>query len=53
MTYKIEKRIKEIDRNVIVYEFHLLNSFDVSVGVFHDEKFALKVRNLLNGDECV
>lgn len=49
--FNVERKIKEIDRNKIEYEYHLLNEYWISVGVFHNEELALKVRDLLNGDE--
>ena len=47
--YKVKKIIREMGVNPI-FDYLLLNEFDIEVGKFHNEKFALKVRDLLNGE---
>lgn len=47
MEYKIQKVIREMGVSP-VFDYLLLNKWGVEVGKFHDEKFALKVRDLLN-----
>ena len=50
MNYNVRKSIKELTPSSSdhVFNFELVNSFGVIVGVFHDEKLALEVRDLLN-----
>lgn len=49
MTYKVKEVLREIYHGE-VFDYQLLNSFDVVVGQFHNKDLALKVRDLLNGD---
>lgn len=47
--YKVKKILKDVDY-VPIFEYLLLNGYDVEVGRFHNERFALLVRDLLNAE---
>lgn len=48
--YTVKKVIKEMGANPI-FDYILINGFGIEVGKFHNERFALKVRDLLNNEE--
>ena len=50
MNYSVRKSIKELTPSSSdhVFDFELVNSFGVVVGVFHDKNLALEVRDFLN-----
>ena len=48
--YTVEKTLREQIGRLIIFDYLLLNEFNIVVGKFHDEKLACKVRDLLNED---
>lgn len=48
--YSVEKTIREQQGKLVIFDYVLLNEFNIVVGKFHDEKLACKVRDLLNKD---
>ena len=50
MSFSVQRTIREREGRIIVFDYLLLNSFEVVVGKFHDENLACKVRDLLNSE---